>query len=353
MNQETLLLVLIALVAVIGGALALRLWRRPGDEASDAVKLLMGFQKEMLTIKESLTQQTLAVSKQLNSLLAQNSDFLTQTHRNYHDTVSQVQHRLGELQQTTRSMMDIGKDISSLQDILRAPKLRGGFGELFLGELLRQVLPEDHYALQYAFRDGRKVDAAIFLNEGIVPVDAKFPLENFRRLLDAKTEDDVASAKKSFTQDVKKHIDDIAAKYILPQEGTFEFALMYIPAENVYYETIIKDERAAESLANYAMQKKVIPVSPNSFYAYLQAVGRGLKGLRVERSAKRILEGIGQLETDLKKFLTEFEKLGSHLGNAMASYERSVKGFDKLQLRVSSLDSDKAGQLTSEEVSAE
>jgi DNA recombination protein RmuC len=267
----------------------------------------------------------------MNEQLTQNTQFLQQTHAGYRDAVGSVQHRLGELQEATKSMMDIGRDIASLQQILKAPKLRGGLGELMLGELLRQILPEEHYELQYKFKNGAMVDAVIRLGEGLIPVDAKFPLENFKRILEAGSQEtDEKTARKEFSKDVKKHIDSIAAKYILPEEGTFEFALMYIPAENVYYETIIKDEAQPESLAAYALLKKVVPVSPNSFYAYLQAIVRGLKGLKIEKSAQIILENLGQLESDFKKCYEEFEKAGSHLSNLSSSYDKVMKRMDRL-----------------------
>jgi len=211
-------------------------------------------------------------------------------------------------------------------------------GELLLGELLRQILPEDHFSLQYRFTNGSQVDAIIRLGEGLIPVDAKFPLENFKRILEAGSDEKQAEARKSFWKDVKKHIDDISTKYILPQEGTFEFALMYIPSESIYYETIIKDDAQQESLSSYAMKRKVIPVSPNSFYVYLQSIVRGLKGMRIERSAQIILENLGQLEVDLEQCQTDFEKIGVHLAHARTAYEKTDQRFQKLRNRLNVLE---------------
>jgi len=312
--------------------------KKNAQTGDSSAHILLEFQKEMSQLRSHLANQALELSRQMNEQLEKSSRFLQETQRGYSQTVGQVQHRLGELHQATMSMVDIGKDIASLQNILRAPKLRGGLGELFLGELLKQILPEDHFSLQYSFRNGCKVDAVILLGQGIIPVDAKFPLENFKRLLKPETEEIDRQAQKDFARDVKKHIDDIAAKYILPEEGTFDFALMYIPAENVYYETIIKDEGQVESLASYALRKRVVPVSPNSFYAYLQAIVRGLKGLRIERSAQRILESLGQLETDFTKCLEDFDKLGSHLDSAHSAYERTEKRFGKMKDKLSNLE---------------
>ncbi|HXV27779.1 MAG TPA: DNA recombination protein RmuC [bacterium] len=338
MTSTVLLLLFICLL--LGGLLFLILLKRLSGRAAEdtSVKMIMELQREMTNLRGSIQDQVVRLSQQMNTQLEHNTRFLQDTHEQYSRAVGQVQHRLGELQEATHSMMAIGKDISSLQNILKAPKLRGGLGELFLGELLQQILPEDHFSLQYSFRDGRKVDAVIFLGQGMIPVDAKFPLENFQRILESPNDESLKQSKKSFSADVKKHVDDIASKYILPEEGTFDFALMYIPAENIYYETIIKDEMQPESISSYAIKKKVIPVSPNSFYAYLQAIVRGLKGLRIERSAQLILESLGQLEGDFKKCFDEFEKIGGHISNAKSSYDRALRRLERFSDRLSTIE---------------
>jgi DNA recombination protein RmuC len=322
--------------------------RQPARDEEALKRLFLEFQQEMNGLRTSVNEQIVGLSRHVNEQLSQNHQVLVQSQQGYREAVGQVQHRLGELQSATKSMMDIGKDISSLQNILRAPKLRGGMGELFLAELLRQILPEDHFVLQYGFRDGSKVDAVILLGQGIVPVDAKFPLENFKRILEATGDEDSKLARKEFIKDVKKHIDSISSKYILPEEGTFDFAIMYIPAENVYYETIIKDEMQPESLASYAQRKRVVPVSPNSFYAYLQAIVRGLKGLRIERSAQIILESLGQLDTDFKKCLEDFDKMGKHLSNAQSCYQTLEKRLGRLQDKLSTIENQQAKPLLPE-----
>ena len=314
-----------------------RLSRARGAEDKTAQPFLQ-LQQELHNLNTTLQDQIHALSHQMNDQMKQNSQFLQENQQSYRQIMGDVQHRLGVLQGATQSMMDIGKDIASLQDILRAPKLRGGMSELLLAELLRQVLPEDHFSLQYRFANGSQVDAVIRLGEGLIPVDAKFPLENFKRILEPGSDDKQAEARKGFWKDVKKHIDDISVKYILPEEGTFEFALMYIPSESIYYETIIKDDAQNESLSSYAIKRKVIPVSPNSFYAYLQAIVRGLKGMRIERSAQIILESLGQLEVDLEQCLTDFEKIGVHLGHARTAYEKTEQRFRKLQNRLNVLE---------------
>ena len=244
----------------------------------------------------------------------------------------------------------MGKDIASLQEILRSPKLRGGLGELFLGDLLAQIFPPAHYTLQHRFKSGEAVDAVIKLGHNLVPVDAKFPLENFRRIVETASEDDRKVAKKKFMADVKRHVDAISNKYILPDEGTFDFALMYIPAENVYYELIIKDEAVdtEKGLLSYAFTRRVIPVSPNSFYAYLQTILLGLKGLHIEEEAQEILKSLARLSGDFRKFQEEFELVGKHLTNTKMRYDESDKRLAKFGDKLQSLTGTEAGHVIEE-----
>ena len=202
--------------------------------------------------------------------------------------VAEVHQQLGTVQSATERVLEIGKDIASLQQILRAPKLRGGLGELFLGELLAQVLPADAFSLQHSFRSGHRVDAVVRVGDRLVSVDAKFPLENFTRI--EASSDDAARivARKAFVVDVRRRIDEIAARYILPDENTFDFALMYVPAENVYYETIVRmPDDGGMGIYEYSMKRKVVPVSPNTFYSYLQVILLGLKACESRRARRR------------------------------------------------------------------
>ena len=246
-----------------------------------------------------------------------------------------VKERLGELTQRTEQIQELGKGILSLQEILRAPKFRGGFGELLLERLLADILPRKNYSLQYSFDNGTTVDAVIHIGEKKVPIDAKFPLEDFERILAAESEKEQAALRKQFTRTIKKHIDDVA-KYILPDENTFDFALMYIPAENIYYETILRGQAEETEIYSYSLQKRVIPVSPNSFYAYLQVIILGLKGLHIERDAREILGHLGRLQGDLNDFQDDFETLGGHIRHAGGKYDEAARKLtrlgDKLQL---------------------
>lgn len=292
----------------------------------------------------TLNQQLDTLTKSINDRLKEGSELLQRFNQtlgerldNTTRVMGQVHRSLGQVEEANRRIYEIGKDIASLQEILRAPKFRGSLGELFLGDLLVQILPPTHYTLQYAFEGGEKVDAVIRVGNNLVPVDSKFPLENFRRFIEAKDESQKKALKREFLRDVRRHIDDIHTKYIKPDEGTFDFALMYIPAENVYYETILKDESLDEErgIFYYAINKRVIPVSPNSFYAYLQVILLGLKGFKIEERAREILGYIARLTGDFERFKSDFELIGTHISRARSSHESAEKKLLKFESALS------------------
>ena len=281
-------------------------------------------------INQQLTNSITATRKAMDDRLEGNTRI-----------IQSVSKQLGQLDESSRRIFDIGKDISSLQQTLSAPKLRGNISELFLKDLLAQIFPPNHYRIQHTFKGGETVDAVVFLKAGMVPIDAKFPLENFKRLVETSDKTDgKKTARKQFIKDVKIHIDAIASKYIRTDEGTFDFALMYIPAENVYYETIIKDDDGIGdlSLFTYAIKKRVIPVSPNSFYAYLQTILLGLKGLRVEESARDIINRLGRLRQEFERFSEAFRLIGTHLDNSSKKFNEAEKRLGKLEGKMEQID---------------
>lgn len=324
MELAILVIVLVLLVAVGVGLvfIVLRLTGKPQDTT------FLVMQQQLDAFREQMNQQLATVAQQLQTTTGQIGSRLDQAAK----VVGEVRQNLGELSKATQQVFDVGKDIAGLQEILRAPKLRGVLGELFLGELLGQILPPNHFTLQHRFKSGEIVDAVVRLGQFLVPVDSKFPLENFRRVVESKSDEERKAARKKFSMDIKKHIDAIADKYILPDEGTFPFALMYIPAENVYYETIIKDENLGDekSLSAYSLERKVIPVSPNSLYAYLQAIVLGLKGLKIEQSARLIINHLERLRGDFERFRKEFEVIGTHLTNAKSKYDEADRRLERL-----------------------
>jgi DNA recombination protein RmuC len=230
---------------------------------------------------------------------------------------------LGEVKADTGRMLEVGED---MRQVLGTPTLRGGLGERMLEQLLSQVLPRGAYATQHEFRNGSRVDAIIELPEGqFVSVDAKFPMESFKRLVEAD-EGDRDSHRRELHRAMRGHVDDIADKYICPGE-TLDFALMYVPAENVYYEVVVNSNDQEDFLA-YAWSKRVFPTSPNSLYSYLQIVAMGLRGLQVEQNSRETLAKLGQLERGLERFAEDYKVLGGHIRNAQSKYD---DGWPKLQ----------------------
>jgi DNA recombination protein RmuC len=345
----TTILFLVPLLFLFQFFLQKRLLKNLTQEKKEDTSLLL-IQQQIDGLRDHLRQNldgsTQLVGQQIGQLTQQISERLRdqgQLLQTTHETmgkrldnaarvVGEVQSRLGKLEEANQRIFEVGKDIASLQEILRAPKLRGNLGELFLGDLLAQVLPRDHFEMQYGFKNGEKVDAVVKLGGNLVPIDSKFPLENFKKFIETQSEAEKKTVRKLFLSDVKKHVDAIAQKYIRPDEGTFDFALMYIPAENVYYEMVIKNEAFESdfSVVQHAMNKKVIPVSPNNFYVYLHTILLGLKGLRVEQSAKEILANLARVQGDLLRFSEDFAKVGTHLGNARSAYESADKRLGRL-----------------------
>jgi len=247
------------------------------------------------------------------------------------DTVAK---RLEELQAVTGQVVNLSQGVRDLSRILESPKLRGAMGEFQLGEMLRQVLPSDVYEEQYSIegRSKESVDAVIKLKEGLLCIDSKFPLNNARLLLETELDDEgIKAVRKSFSQDVKVMVEGISSKYIIP-EKTLDFALMFIPAESVYYE-LLKDSE----LHQFCLKKHVIPVSPNSFYAYLQAIAVGFRGLKIQGEAKKIEATILRLKGDFQRFLSDFNKVGKHLKDAQTQYNNVEDRVERFGITIDRL----------------
>jgi len=250
------------------------------------------------------------------------------------EVLDRLNKQIGELQGTNKQMMQIGTEVRRLEDILSSPKLRGQMGEWSLENLLANILPKKSYKLQHTFKDGKMVDALIQLTDFSVPIDAKFPLPGFERLANAETDEEKTKLRKHFLKDVTAHIDKIASDYIRPAEGTLDFALLFIPAENIYYETIVKYADETQDILQYSLDKKVIPVSPNLLYAYLMTVVMGLHGLQIERQAAEIRQNLKKLNASFGDFGSNWEVLGKHLRNAYSQYEDGQKKLDRFGLHL-------------------
>ncbi len=308
------LAVVAVLIAVVGWTLVLR--RRP--VVDDTALLLLQRQVEALAGQGQAQMEALrAALQQGHGQMLQTLGSTRQTLDQRLDGTGRMFHQLGEqlgrLDESARSILQVGQEVDRLQRLLRAPKARGRLGELVLEELLAGILPVDAYTFQYRFRDGVIVDAVVRLRTGLVPVDAKFPLDNFRRASEAEEARERASAQRQFERDVRQHIDAIAERYVRPDEGTFDFALMYVAAEGVYHAAFLDE---GSQLLRHALHKRVVPVSPGGFYAYLQTVLFGLRGLRLERSAQRVLDDLARLRQEVGQLQDTFRKLSHHLDNA-------------------------------------
>jgi len=254
--------------------------------------------------------------------------------------IRDVTERLTKLDETNKQVVNFADQLKNLQDILKNPKQRGILGEYFLETVLKNVLPPGSYQMQYPFKDGTIVDAVIFVKDRIIPIDSKFSLENYNRLLEARDDLEKKRFDDAFRQDLKNRIDE-TSKYVKPEEGTMEFAFMFIPAEAVYYDLLINKVGSVQSrdLVEYAIvDKKVIIVSPTSFFAYLQTVLQGLKALQIEESAKEIRKRVEELGRHLSSYETYMQKLGDHLGTSVNTYNKAykeLKKIDKDVLRIS------------------
>ncbi|HKW41100.1 MAG TPA: DNA recombination protein RmuC [Gemmatimonadales bacterium] len=311
----------IVALAALCALLVVLLLRRPGSERT--VDLI---QQQLIELRARF-DQLVAAQQEVPKALAQGSAAQA-------TLLSDVRERLGALGEATRRLETVGATVTEVQQLLQVPKLRGTIGEIWLEELLRQILPGSHYEMQHAFRSGERVDAALRLGDRLVAVDAKFPLEACQRMLAADGAD-AERERRLFARSLKDRIDEIADKYIRPDEGTYDFALMYIPAENVYYEAVLRaeDPEDAKSVLGHAMRRRVIPVSPHTFYAYLLVILHGLKGMQVEREAREIQERLGGLRQQFDAFWAAFETVGAHLTNAQKKFEESERHAGRVQDR--------------------
>lgn len=272
---------------------------------------------------ELLQQQLIELRGRLDALVVAQRELpeaVTEGALEQARTMAGLRERLGQLTEIARRLEQVGRSVADVQELLKVPKLRGTIGELWLEELLRQVFPEGLYETQYAFRSGERVDAVLRVGTRLVPIDSKFPLEACQRMLTSSEGGD--RERRAFRRALKLRIDEVAAKYIRPDEGTYDFALMYVPAENVYYEAVVRGEHldAGDSVVGYALDRRVIMVSPNTFYAYLVALVHGLRGLEVDRRAQEIAEAMSGVQQFVRRFQRAFEVLGRHLENANKQY---------------------------------
>ena len=256
--------------------------------------------------------------------------------KNTRDQISQMQLLLGEVQQAGKQMSQTAQ---TLEGILGGAKSRGSLGEVTLERLLEDSLPSAQYAMQYRFSSGEAADAVIKLRDNkLMAIDSKFPLDAYRRI---STEGD--EARRAFVTAVKGHADAITKKYIVPDEGTLDVALMFVPSDSVYYELLMTQDGKGQSLDAYCRDKQVIAVSPNTLYAHLHVIAMGLRGMQMEENTKQLVESLLGMEKQLEKFADKFGTLGTHLRNAQQSYSDSDKLFEKARSTLENMLGARAG----------
>ena len=335
MSSTTVFLILILIILIALGAVIFVLLKRlnqlkkPDD--SQSFQFLQNQLNELSRVMDSKLSES---TKIMQSHFGQSSQTIQSITGQSHKILQEVTHRLTKLDETNKQVAGVGEQIKSLESILKNPKQRGVLGEYYLENVLKNVLPPGSYQMQYKFNDGETVDAAVFVGEKIVPVDSKFSLENYNRILNEDSEEARVRLEKDFKADLKKRIDE-TGKYIRPNENTMDFAFMFIPSEGIYYDLLVNKVGAikisTEDLIEYAFkQKHVIIVSPTSFLAYLQTVLQGMRALQIEKDAQEIRKRVEQLGKHIINFDEYMKKLGNNLSTTVNSYNTSYKELKKI-----------------------
>jgi DNA recombination protein RmuC len=303
---NTALIIILIIVGFLLLIILLRQWFSELEQKTTPAKEIVAWLQE---VGQRLEQANINTDTKLNSNM-----------KMFNERLDKAALVIGQVQKTIGEFAEIGRSMQQLQEFLQSPKLRGNIGEQILKDLLIQYFPQSSYEFQYTFKSGEKVDAVIKTAQGLIPIDAKFPLENFRK-----------KNFKEFNKDVKKHLQDIAVKYILPAENTVDYALMYIPSEAVYYE-MINDQ----ALFDLAGEKRVLPVSPMSFYAYMRAILMSFEGQKIQTQAKEILEILRSIKKDYEKTDASLTVLNKHLTNAYNQVAQVNKHLTQLGQKITS-----------------
>ena len=303
--------------------------KKSGEKPQDNQAILM-IQDQLKEMRQTLQN----FGSQVDTKMGDSAKMFQQQFAQSAKIVRDVTERLTKLDETNKQVMNVADQLQGLEDVLKNPKHRGVLGEYFLENVLKNVLPPKNYQMQYEFKNGDIVDAVVFIKDKIIPIDSKFSLENYNRILQEKDEGQKEELEKQFKTDLKNRIDE-TAKYIRPNENTLDFAFMFIPAEGIYYDLLINQVGAIKvntrDLIEYAFKEKhVIIVSPTSFFAYLQTVMQGLRALQIEESAKEIRKYVEMLQKHLLSYDEYMKKLGNNLGTAVNAYNKASKEFSKV-----------------------
>ncbi len=315
----------ILFLVIITIALAVLIWLNLRKDNKDE-----GQDEKLKEVREEISK----IKDEMKGSLEKNLDFIQKQSFQTADIVKNVTAKLERLEATNKQVVSFTDQLKNLEQVLTNSKNRGNLGEAGLELILSNVLPPQSYEMQYHFKNGEAVDAVVKIKDNLLPVDAKFSLENYRKILGEVDKDRKKILEKDFKNDLKKRIDE-TAKYIRPDEGTLDFAFMFIPAEGIYYDLLVNEVGAVQvdtgGLIDYAFkEKKVIIVSPTTFAAYLQTVLQGLKALEIEESAKEIRKQVEQLNKHLLSFDSYMKKVGNNLGTTVNMYNTAYKEFNKI-----------------------
>lgn len=346
---DQLLIVLISLL-ILGVIFIILLILRVGGKTDSGALAGMKEQNQMLYeqlsgIKKELDVKLSEAHKishdqfgktagMMQNMAAETQRAMNNVHSQSQKIISEVAERLTKLDETNKQVVNFSSQLQNLQDILKNPKQRGVLGEYYLEETLKNVMPPNSYKMQYGFKNGDIVDAVVFVKDKIIPIDSKFSLENYERILNCPQKEEREKLERLFKQDLKTRIDE-TSKYVRPSEGTMEFAFMFIPSEAIYYDLLVNKVGAVQvntrDLVEYAFRDKhVIIVSPTSFLAYLQTVLQGLRALQIEESAKMILANVEKLGRHLLSYESFLQKMGNTLGTTVNHYNSAYKEFQKI-----------------------
>jgi len=315
-------LLLVLLLLGIGVVIYLLLANKSSASDQTMLEWLKTTQRDLRNLERTLSDSQIRSSREI-------SDSLRVQTKDIHEKLTQAQETIGELKREAGAFSEVSRSMKELQDFLKSPKLRGNLGEQVLNDLIGQLFPKGSFFLQHRFKNGSIVDVALKTEAGILPIDAKFPMEQFEAMMKGETKENRLLAKKEFVRDIKKHIDDISGKYILPEEGTMDFALMYLPSESVYYEVA-----SEPSLLEYARRHRVYPVSPTTLYAHLQTILLSFEGKKIEEKSKQVFAHLRGIEQSLNKFNTNFNVLGKHITSAHKAFTTSSASLSGLERSV-------------------
>lgn len=315
-------ILLILLLVGVGAIIYLQLQLGKSGEDKIMLEWLKTTQRDLQNLQQSLNDTSNRSTREISETLR------LQT-QDIHERLTKASDVIGELKREAGAFSEVSRSMKELQDFLKSPKLRGNIGEQVLNDLVGQIFPKGSFFLQHRFRSGSIVDVALKTDAGILPIDSKFPMEQYEAYIKGETKALREAAKKEFIRDIKKHIDDIATKYILPEEGTMDFALMYLPSESVYYEVAQEN-----SLMEYARSKRVYPVSPTTLYAHLQTILLSFEGKKIEAKTQQVFAHLRGIEQSFEKFNTNFAVLGKHISNAHSAFSTSASSLSVLERSV-------------------